>query len=193
METEFEVKFYPVDKETIRKKLKSLGAQLVVAERKMRRVIFDKKVNPQIKGHYLRVRDEVNKIILSLKVHAEEGGKISDQKEVAVEVSDFEKTVEIIELAGLKQSNYQESLRETWEYQGVEITIDAWPKLQPIVEIEAESEKKVKEIAKKLGFDWNKRIFTSTLEIFAKAYNLSENEAWEKLNYITFEDDSFNN
>ena len=105
-DTEYEAKFYPVDKEEIRKKLKKLGAKLVYPERKMRRVIVDRLAKPQLKCDYIRVRDEGNLTRLSAKIHAEEGGKMSDQKEVDVEVSDYNQTVRILEAAGLVFNRY---------------------------------------------------------------------------------------
>ena len=186
METEFDVKFYPVDKEVIRKKLKKLGAKQLVLERKMKRVIFDKIANPKIKGNYLRLRDEGNCVRLSIKVHAKKGGRVSDQKEAEVEVADFDRTLGILRGIGLKETNYQESLRESWEYQGVKIEIDTWPGLEPLVEVEGQSEEEIRRVAEKLGFNWENKIFTGVLQIFAKAYGLSDEATWEKLRYLTF-------
>lgn len=192
METEFEVKFYPVSKEKIRKRLKSLSAKLIFPERKLRRVIFDgKRANPQIKGDYLRVRDEVNCVTLSVKIHAREGGLLADQKELCVKVSDFEKTIQILEVAGLKRTNYQETLRETWDLEGAEITIDTWPGLEPFVEVEGKSEDEVRRIAEKLGFNWQDKIITSVLEIYMRVYNLDLARAWDKTKRLTFEEDGF--
>ena len=44
---ELEAKFYPVDKENLRIRLKKSGAILVSAEHLMRRVIYDKKFHPE--------------------------------------------------------------------------------------------------------------------------------------------------
>ena len=96
MDEEFEAKFYPIEKTTFRKKLQEIGAMLVIPERKMRRVIFDSRTNPFLKCDYIRVRDEGGLTRMSVKTHAREGGQISDQKEIDVEVSDFDKTVKII-------------------------------------------------------------------------------------------------
>lgn len=191
METEFECKFFPIDKEKYRKKLQEIGAKLVVPERKMKRAIGDRRANPQIKCDYIRVRDEGNLIRLSAKIHAEEGGKIEDQKEVDVEVPNFKKTIEIFEQAGIKFNRYQETSREEWEYDGAIITIDTWPGLPPYTEIESSSEGKVKEIAEKLGFDWEKKILTAAAEILAKAYGMSIDEVLDKISYITFEKNPF--
>lgn len=191
MDTEFEVKFFPINKEEYRKKLKKIGSRLVLLERKMKRIIADRRANPSLSCDYIRVRDEGNLVRLSAKIHGEEGGSVKDQKEVDVEVSDFERTVKILKAAGLKFNRYQETLRETWELDGAEITIDTWPGLPTYTEIEAASEEKVREIAKKLGFDWRKKIITPAVEIFAKYYSLSIDEILDKVSNITFENNPF--
>ncbi len=192
METEFEAKFYPVDKEEIRKKLKKIGAKLVTPERKMRRVISDIATYPQLKCHYLRVRDEGDGVVrMSAKLHTHEKGKVSDTKEIEFEVSDFDKAVELLELAGLKPSRYQETLRETWEYDGVEITIDTWPGLEPLLEIEGKSTAAVRKVANRLGFDWGRKIVTAVPEIYAKAHGLPIEEVLEKISNLTFENNPF--
>ena len=120
--------------------------------------VADGRLNPILERNgYIRVRDEGNVIRLSLKKTAIEIGKLTDQKEIDVKVSDFNKTVKIIEATGVKFNTFQETLREEWEYKGAQITIDTWPGLSTYSEIETTSEEKVKEIADELGFDWNKR------------------------------------
>lgn len=191
--TEFEAKFYPVDKEEYRKKLSSIGAKLVIPERKMIRIVADKRANPEIaKSGYIRIRDEGNGVVrLSLKITAEIGGSLSDQKEIDVEVSDFEKTKKIFEAIGVVFNRRQETLREEWEYKGAQITIDIWPGLDIYSEIEADSEERVKEIAEELGFDWDKKIITPAAEVYAKVYDLDIEEILNKISNITFENNPF--
>jgi len=190
--TEYEAKFYPVNKDEYRKKLLSLGAKLLRAERKMIRVIADSKVNSNIpRMDYLRVRDEGHLIRLSYKTTAGNDGKLSDQKEVDVDVSDFEKTVKIIELLGIKFNRRQETLREEWEYKGAEITIDTWPGLDTYSEIEAHSEEQVKEIASELGFDWNKKTITAAAEIYERVYKIDIEEVLKMITDISFENNPF--
>lgn len=190
--TEFEAKFYPVNKEEYRKKLLSLGAKLEIPERKMIRTVADGRVNPILERNgYLRVRDEGNLVRLSLKMTAGESGVLSDQKEIDVTVSDFEKTVKIIEATGVKFNRLQETLREEWVLNGAQITIDSWPGLETYSEIETESEEKVKEIAILLGFDWNKKIITAAAEVYAKVYGITIDEVLEKISNITFENNPF--
>jgi len=186
--TEFEAKFYPVNKEEYRKKLQQIGAKLVIPERKMIRVVADGRVNPILERNgYVRVRDEGNLIRLSLKKTADEGGKLSDQKEIDVEVSDFEKTVKIFEATGVKFNRRQETLREEWIYKGAQITIDTWPGLDTFSEIEAESEEEVHKISEELGFNWNKKIITPAAEVYAMVYRMNIDEVLEKISDITFE------
>lgn len=191
MDTEFEAKFYPVDKEEFRKKLQEIGATLKIPERRMRRLIADHHDNKGLKCHYIRIRDEGNAVRLSAKIHAEVDGSVGDQKEADVIVADFDKTKEILEQAGLKFAKYQESLREEWEFDGATITIDTWPCLETYSEIEASSEAKVKEIAEKLGFEWRNKLLFALDGLCAKVYGISEEEALKKISDITFEDNSF--
>jgi len=191
MDIEYEAKFYPADKEKLRKKLEKLGAKLAHPERKMRRAIADIHANPQLKFDYIRVRDEGGLIRLSAKIHAEEGGRMADQKEVDVEVSDYDKTVRILEAAGLVFNRYQETLRETWEYEEAEVEIDTWPGLLPRLEIEADSEDKVRVVSDKLELDWSKKFFYAMPELYAKVYGLGIDKALEKTTNLTFEKNPF--
>jgi len=192
--TEFEAKFYPVDKEEYRKKLLSIGAKLTIPERKLIRIVADKRANPVIaQNGYIRIRDEGGVIRLSLKITAEEGGVMSDQKEIDVEVSDFDKTRQIFEAIGVKFNRRQETLREEWEYKGSQITIDTWPGLEVYSEIEAVSEEKVKEVADGIGFDWGKRLIIPAAEVYAKVYRMNIEEVLEKISYISFENNPFKN
>jgi adenylate cyclase class 2 len=190
MDEEFEAKFYPVEKESIRKRLKEIDAHLAAPERKLRRVIFDSRCNPQIKCDVIRVRDEGGSFRISMKIHPRQG-KMRDQKEVEIEVNDFDKAVRILEATGLTANRYQETLRETWKYDGAEIDIDTWPGLKPFIEIEAESEDQVKKIAAKLNLDWKKRIIASIVDVFMMVYGLSAEEVLRKISNLTFENNSF--
>jgi Adenylate cyclase, class 2 (thermophilic) len=194
MDTEFEAKFYPVNKEEYRKKLLSVGAKLTIPERKMLRTIGDSRANNfSNKNDYIRVRDEGNLVRFSFKTTADEDGQLSDQKEIDVEVSDYDKTVEILKKAGIKFNRVQETLREEWEYKGAQITIDTWPGLEPYTEIETTSEERVKELAMELGLSWEKRIITTAAEIFMKVYNLPLDDVLKSISNITFENNPFKN
>lgn len=192
--TEYEAKFYPVNKDGYRAKLKSLGAVLLHPERKMVRIIADQHSTPSLgKNEYIRIRDEGNLIRLSYKTTADATGQLTDQKEVDVDVSDFEKTKIILEACGLIFNRRQETLREEWSYKNSEITIDTWPGLSTYSEIESPSEAEVKEIADELSFDWSKKIITAAPEIYAKVYRMSIEKVLDMVMDITFENNPFAN
>lgn len=191
MQTEYEVKFYPVDKEAIRTKIESHGGTLEHAETKTLISAYNKSLNPQIDGDYLRVRNEGNKVRMSIKIHAIEGGKIDDQKELDVIVSDFDTTLEILKRSGLHQTGFQEKYRETWLLNGAEVVIDTWPGLETYIEIEGRSEEDVRAIAELLGFNWNDKIITSVVEIYMNKYQLTAEKAHQLLKHTTFSENPF--
>ena len=79
---------------------------------------------------------------------------------------------------GCTQKAYQESKRELWVFDEVEITIDEWPFLEPFVEVEGISEEIVKSISEKLNFDWQEAIFGAAGKVYNKKYGIEE----EKVN-----------
>ncbi len=155
----------------MREKLKKAGAKLIRPEFLQTRNIFNLPEGHEIKGGWIRVRNEGDKITMSLKICAK-AEKIEDQKEIGIQVSDFEKAGQILRAIGCKKAAFQETKREIWRLGGVEISVDEWPFLEPFVEIEADSEKKVKQAVQKLGFDYAKAKFCSIDFLYAEKYNL---------------------
>ena len=170
MDIEFEAKFPDIDKDKLRKKLKALGAVLVKPEFFQKRIVFFLPKGHEIKDGYLRVRDEGDRITMSLKVV--NGDKIQDQKEIMLIVDDFENSKKFLLSIGCIEKAYQETKRELWKLDGVEITLDEWPFLEPFIEIEGISEEKVKEVSEKLGFDWEDTIFGAVDVLINKKYGV---------------------
>lgn len=188
---EIEAKFYPVDKEAFRKNLLQIGAECIQPETRMRRVIYNKEENPALRGTYLRVRDEGNTTRISVKVTAEIGGNISDQKEVDVETADFDKAKLLIDAIGCVATKYQENLRETWRFRNSEIVIDTWPGLKPYTEIESPTEQELREVAALLSLEWAEKCIGSTDDLYAQVYNISKATALEMMKVCTFESNEF--
>ena len=185
MKIEYEATFINIDKAKIRKKLKEVGAKLVKTEFLQRRVVFNLPKGYEIKGGWLRVRDEGDKTTLSLKVV--DGNKIENQKEICLEVNDFQKAELLLTTIGCKKKAYQENKREVWILEDVEITIDEWPFLEPFVEIEGESESVVKKTAEKLEFNYKKALFCATDTLYNKKYG-TPLAVINKIPKITFDD-----
>jgi adenylate cyclase class 2 len=132
----------------------------------------------------MRVRDEGDKITVTLK-HQLASSTIDNIREFEVVVDSFENACELLIEMNMKETNYQENYRELWIYKNAEVTIDTWPTIEPIVEIEGESEELVKEIANDLGFDYSKAFFGSNDFIFEHVHKL-KSSALKEIPVLTF-------
>lgn len=185
MEVEYEATFPNIDKEYIRKKLKEAGAVLIRPEFLQKRIVFNLPKGHEIKGGWLRVRDEEGKTTMTLKVI--DGERITSQKEICLSVDSFKKTREFLKSIGCLERAYQENKREIWKLEGAEITIDEWPFLEPFIEIEGKSEVGVISTAKRLGLNYNNALFCSVDVLYAKKYNISEDVVNNQTPKIIFE------
>lgn len=168
MNTEIEVKFLDTDHDAIRKKLQELGAKLEQPMRLMRRSLVEMPHHTEVRG-FVRIRDEGDKITLVYKQRDDENS-LYGTKEIEVEVSSFDDTVELLRAAGWPPITYQESRRETWKLGDAEIVLDEWPWIPPYIEVEAPSEKLVRETSAKLGFEWADAVIGSVDVIYQREF-----------------------
>jgi adenylate cyclase, class 2 len=185
MKTEFEAVIENIDKAKIRERLALVGATLMKPEFMQKRVVFNLPTGHEIKGGWARVRDEGDKITTSIKIV--DGDKIEDQKEVCLNIDNFDAAVEYLQLLGCERKAYQETLRELWIIDGVEITIDEWPFLEPFIEIESDSEMRVRTIVELLGYDYTKAFFGTVATLYSQKYGISEFRINCETPLITFE------
>lgn len=184
--TEYEVKFFPIDMEEMRAKLKECGATIKKKERLMRRCVFNHAKNPGMKCTYIRVRDEGDRITFSAKQHAADG-KIGSQKEYETIVEGFETAREILLNAGLVQTGHQENKRETWETpDGTLVELETWPGLPNYLEIEGKNSEAVQQTAVVLGLEWDEHIIASTATLYTRHIKIDQQAALEKLSHLTF-------
>jgi len=186
MEIEYEATFANIDKNDIRSRLKKANAKMIYPEFLMKRCVWHFPKGHEVKGSWVRVREEADKITMSVKT-IKDNKKIEDQNEICINVSDFEKAREIINTIGCQEMAYQESKRELWKIDDVEITIDEWPFLEPFVEIEGPSEQIVKKIAKQLNFDYSKALFGSVNFQYAAKYGITIEQVNTKTPNIVFD------
>ena len=167
MKTEIEVKFLNVDHDEIRQKLKAAGGRLAAPMRDMRRALFE---TPDMKARngFYRLRDEGNKITLTYKQF--DSNSLTGAKEIEIEVSDFQATIDLLAQNDLYPLTYQESRREAWECNGCEVVLDEWPWIPTYIEIEGESEQLVRDTATLLGYDWADAVFGSVDVIYEREY-----------------------
>lgn len=172
MQIEYEATFTDIDKDEMRTRLKKAGAELLRPEFLQKRINYRFPSGHQQKPGWVRLRDEGDKITLTIKMI--EGEKIEDQKEISLTIDDFDEAVEFVETLGCEKKAYQETKRELWKLDEVEIMLDEWPFLEPFVEVEGKSEEAVKNVAEKLGFDYRQAFFGCVTPLYAKKYGWEE-------------------
>jgi len=168
MKTEIEVKFLQVDIDDMREKLKQIGATLKTPMRLMRRVVIKTPEMRKDLRAFIRIRDEGDRITATYKHFSAQS--VDGCSEIEIIVNDFDETIRLFAAAGLPYQNYQETRREVWTLGHAEIMIDEWPWVKPYIEIEANDEQLVRDIAAKLGFDWADAAFGSCLRAYEAEY-----------------------
>ena len=183
MKKEIEATFLSVDKDSTRVKLKEAGFELKTPEYIMRRKTFDfSRVAPG-RNKWGRVRQESDKVTMTVKEIR--GFGINDTYEIELVVNDFDAATAFFEACDIHAKAFQENMREVWTRDGVEVTIDTWPGLNPFVEIEGIDEKTVREVSNELGFDFGKAVFGSIDLVYEKETGIPA-ETIIRLPEITF-------
>ena len=185
MEIEYEATYLNIDKDEVRARLKSAGAKLIKPEFLQRRYVWHFPKGHEIYGSWVRVRDEGDKITMSIKIV--DGRNLEDQREVMLTIDNFDKAREMLNLLGCQERAYQETKRELWHLDKAEITIDEWPHLEPFVEVEAMSEEEVKNVSAKIGFDYSQAKFGSADFFYADKYNISIDVFNKETPILTFD------
>jgi adenylate cyclase, class 2 len=185
MHIEYEATFENVDKDEIRSRLKKAGAKLVRPEFSFRRVTLHLPTGHEIPNAWLRVRDNGKKITQTLKIVSK--GKIENQQELEITVDSFENTIEFLEKIGCRKKAFQETKREKWELDSVEVCIDEWPFLEPFIEVEGENEEDVRKVSEKLGFEWDRALFCAVGHLYERKYGISEEHFNDRIPKIVFD------
>jgi adenylate cyclase class 2 len=183
MAKEIEAKFLQVDKDDLRARLHALGFQLINPEYLMRRKTFDCGLIFPGKNKWGRVRQEAERVTMTLKEITGDG--INDTHEIEVTVDDFEKACEFLECAGMPAKAFQENRRELWRRAGVEVALDTWPGLKTFIEIEAPTENEVRAVSEELGYDFSQALFGSIDLVYEKEIGIPAHQ-FTRLPEITF-------
>lgn len=176
MHTEIEVKFYGVSHDEVREKLRNHGATCVRPMRVMKRMNFDFPDRRLDRERYawVRVRDEGGHVSMSFK--QVEDRSMHGTKEINLVVDSYEAAKDFLTNIGLEQKSYQESKRESWTLDGVDIELDEWPWVPPYIELEAKTEKSLRSVADKLQLDWSLTAYGSIEVLYTKKYNVTVEE-----------------
>jgi adenylate cyclase, class 2 len=164
--TEIEVRFLEIDKGALIKKLVELGAKDKGEFLLDQTIIYDPEFKWRDENKSIRLRKYGNTTKLTYKEKREK--TIDSAKEIEFEIEDYEKARALFEKIGFVPFRREQKKRHTFEYKGVTVDIDTWPKVPPYVELEGESEVALKQAAQELGFDWNKAVFDHAGAILEK-------------------------
>lgn len=186
MQIEYEATFENIDKNEMRERLKKAGAKLERPEFLNKRIILGLPISHEIPGAWIRILNNGKKITQTLKIIDKEC-KIEDQQELEIEVSKFDETVELFERIGCEKISYQENKRELWIMGETEIAIDEWPFLEPFIEVEGKSDKEVKKVSEKIGFNWSNALFCGIGNLYCRKYNIDLDKFHERAPKLTFE------
>lgn len=168
---EIEVKFLGIDSDLIIQKLEKLGANKIFSKLYRRKVFDHVDWRLDKDNSWLRLRDEGEKITLAFKKRINPGSNgCNDQgmEEREIEVSDFEKTADILLSVGLIEKHYVENKRIRYVLDDIEFDIDFYPQLEPYLEIEAPSWDKVDEAIKLLELNPNDKKIFSTSQVYSQ-------------------------
>ena len=171
MNTEYEIRVLEVDVEKITSKLERFGATKV-GDWEQKRYVYD--FIPKRENQWIRLRTNGTKTTLTYKNI--EKDTIDGTKELEIEVDDFEKTNEMLEILGYKNKGYQENKRTRFLLNGVEIDIDSWPMIPTYMEIEGENEEEVNETLNLLEIPKEKVTALNCEDIYKKIYGINIDE-----------------
>lgn len=186
MNTEIEVKFCGVDHDEVRAKLEAAGSVCKSPMGLMRRVVIET-AEIHKKGGYMRVREQNGVSTLTYKQF--DALSVDGAKEIETTVADFDAMASIFRALEPTRYSYQESKREVWHLDGVEIVLDEWPWLKPYIEIEGVGEEALKSTAEKLGFSWDDAVFGDVMVAYRLEYpHLTEKQTVGDLEEVKFGD-----
>ncbi len=186
MKPEIEAKFLAVDHDELRAKLRQLGAVCKHPIRLMKRKNYDfadGRLN-KVDG-WVRLRDEGGKITLSYKQLHDR--TLLGTHEVSVEVANFADTDAFLQAIGLQVTSYQETKRESWRLDDLEIELDEWPWVKPYVEIEGPSEQALRDLSKELGLNWDDVCHGSVEIVYRAEYDVTDQDI-NDIPVITFQE-----
>lgn len=167
MKTEYEIRFLEINTNKVLKKLKEVGATEIGNWVQIRKT-YDL-VTPK-QNSWIRLR--TNGKITTLTVKEINTARIDGTKEAEVVVDNFDEMDLILTKIGLKERNYQENRRHQFKFKDTEIDIDTWPLIPTYLEIEGESESKIKDVCKVLGLEYEKATTMDVTDIYNKIYGI---------------------
>ncbi|MFX0573078.1 hypothetical protein [Nocardia nepalensis] len=164
MHIEFEAKVLDIDTTAAAEAIVAQGGRRTADTTLQRRYVYD--IVPGDESRWIRLRDNGSCVTLSVKEIRHDG--IDGTDEVEIEVSAFESTNDLLKMMGFTARSYQENRRTSFELDGAQLEIDAWPMIPPYLEIEAKSREEVVRIAGLLGYTEAELTGENTVKVYAR-------------------------
>ena len=168
---ENEVRILEVDTEKWISMLEEMGAKKIGSWIQKRKV-YD--FHPVKEKKWIRLRTNGEKTTLTIK-EILDSTKIDGVRELEIEVSDYEKTAEILEELGYYAKAIQENKRIRYLYGDIEIDIDTWPLIPTYVEIEGRNVESVEQFLKKIDYDKEKITTLDVENVYREYYGIDIN------------------
>lgn len=178
MNIEHEVRVLEINIEKTIKDLEKLGAKKV-GEMNYKRYVYHTLTGSE--NEWIRLRTDGNTSTITYKNVID--NTITGTKELEIEVNDFEKTKELIEVLGFKQKGYQENKRIRYMLNNVEIDLDSWPMIPPYLEFEGENEEEILKVVELLQIDKTNLTCLNCSDIYKTVYGIDI----DKIKSISFD------
>jgi adenylate cyclase, class 2 len=177
---EIEARFKDIDISEIIKEVAKQGGQDTGEKFLEETIFYDKDLKWRDEGKFARLRTYDGKNIFTYK-HIKRDS-IDGTEEIEFEVSNPDQLKEFITRMGLIAFRTQQKRRHTLILDGVTLDIDQWPLIPPYLEIEGDSESKIRAVAEKIGLKWENALFIDARKII-EGYGIDVS----KFAYFTFE------
>ena len=174
MNTEYEIRVLEIDENSMISKIEKLNAKKE-GEWFQKRYVYN--TIPENDNSWYRLRTNGVKTTLTYKNIEQE--TIDGTKELEIEVSDFDKTNEMLKIMGYHYKAYQENKRIRYILDDVEIDIDTWPMIPTYMEIEGKSSEDIQKIMEVLEIKEENTTTLNCQSIYEKIYNIDINKIKE--------------
>lgn len=165
---EIEIRILNIDKKKFIEDIIALGAKKQ-SECLQKRYVYD--FNPVNPKKWIRLRTNGVKNTITVK-EIIDNQVIDGTNELEVEVSDFNIANLILKELGYVPRNYQENYRIIYNLNGVQISIDTWPKILTYVELEAKSEELIKKLLSIIEYNEKDLTTLDVASIYMNVYGI---------------------
>ena len=163
MQIEYEIRILDIDVDKVMHTLDEMGAKKI-GEYSQRRYVYD--IVPGENDRFVRIRDNGEVVTITYKDKTIR--TISGTKELEMEISDFDKANQLLNLLGYNNGHYVENKRIVYELDDAEFDIDTYPRIPTYMEIEGKDEETVNKYIELLKLNDNEKTCDSIFKIYER-------------------------